>query len=144
MAANGFWGGTFQRTYFDVRVFNPFAPSNRHMQLSSAYRKHERIKKRAYEQRIRDIEHASFTPLVVSATGGLGNEAKTFYKRLASLLASKWDNPYNKTMCWLNCRLSFSLLRSAIMSIRGARSSCGNAVRTPTEVDLVISETNIG
>ena len=97
------------------------------MQLSSAYRKHERIKKRAYEQRIRDIEHASFTPLVVSATGGLGNEAKTFYKRLASLLASKWDNPYNKTMCWLNCRLS---------SIRGA------AVRP--EVDLVISETNIG
>ncbi len=52
-----------------------------------------------------NIEHASFTPLVVSATGGLGNEAKTFYKRLASLLAS---NPYNKTMCWLRCRLSFS------------------------------------
>ncbi len=67
----------------------------------------------------------------------LGNEAKTFYKRLASLiLASKWDNPYNNTMCWLRCRLSFSLLRSVIMSIRGARSSCGHAVRTPTEVDL--------
>ncbi len=26
------------------------------------------------------------------------------------------------------------------MSIRGARSSCGHAVRTPTEVDLVITE----
>ncbi len=24
VAANGFWGDTFQRTYFDVRVFNPF------------------------------------------------------------------------------------------------------------------------
>ncbi len=25
IAANGFWGGTFERTYFDVRVFNPLA-----------------------------------------------------------------------------------------------------------------------
>ncbi len=48
--ANGFWGGTFERTYFDVRVFNHLAPSNRHTQLSSAYRKHERIKKRSYER----------------------------------------------------------------------------------------------
>ena len=52
----------------------------------------------AYEQRIRDIKHATFTPLVLSATGGLGNEANTFYKRLASLLATKWNNPYSSTM----------------------------------------------
>ena len=25
IAANGFWGGTFERTYFDVRVFNPYS-----------------------------------------------------------------------------------------------------------------------
>ncbi len=143
IAANGFWGGTFERTYFDVRVFNPLAPSNRHAQLSSAYRKHERIKKRMYEQRIREIEHATFTPLVLSATGGLGNEANTFYKRLASLLATKWSNPYNSTVRWLRCRLSFSLLRSSIMSIRGARSSRGQAVTTPTAIDLVNAESNI-
>ena len=86
-------GGTFERTFFDVRVFNPHAPSNRHTQLSSCYRKHEQVKKRAYEQRIREVEHASFTPLVISATGGLASEASTFYKRLASMLASKWDHP---------------------------------------------------
>ena len=40
IAANGFWGGTFERTFFDVRVLNPHAPSNRHTQLSSCYRKH--------------------------------------------------------------------------------------------------------
>ncbi len=51
-----------------------------HTQLSSAYKKHERTKKRAYEQGIREIEHATFTQLVLSATGGLGNEANTFYK----------------------------------------------------------------
>ncbi len=46
-------------------------------------------------------------------------------------------------MCWLRCRLSFSLLRSSIMSIRGARSPCGHAALTPTAVDLVNSECNI-
>ena len=72
IAANGVWGGTFERTYLDVRVFNnPHAPSNRHTNLQSVYRKHEQIKKRAYEQRIREVEHATFSPLVLSATGGL-------------------------------------------------------------------------
>ena len=104
IAANGFWGGTFERTYFDVRVFNPHAPSNRHTQPSSCYRKHERIKKRAYEQRVREIEHATFTPFVLSATGGLANEANIFYKRLASMLASKWDHSYSSTLCWLRGR----------------------------------------
>ena len=58
-------------------------------------------KKRAYEQRIHEVEHASFTPLVMSATGGLAKEATNFYKRLASRLADKWDQPYNHTMNWL-------------------------------------------
>ena len=43
-------------------------------------------KKRAYEQRVREIEHASFTPLVLSESGGLAKEAKNFYKRLDSKL----------------------------------------------------------
>ena len=89
-------------------VFNPHAPSNRHTQPSSCYRKHERIKKRAYEQRVREIEQATFTPLVLSATGGLANEANIFYKRLASMLASKWDHSYSSTLYML-ATLSFGL-----------------------------------
>ena len=50
IAANGFWGGRFERTYFDVRIFNPYAPSHRQSSLSSCYRKQETLKKRAYEQ----------------------------------------------------------------------------------------------
>ena len=109
-AANGVWGGTFEKTYFNVRVFNPHAPSNRHINPRSTYRKHGRIKKRAYKQRIREIEHATFTPLVLSAAGGLAREATTFYKRLASMLAAKWDQAYSSTLCWLRCRLAFSHL----------------------------------
>jgi len=140
IATNGFWGGRFERTYFDVRVFNPHAPSNRN---SNSYRKHELEKKRQYE-RVREVEHASFTPLVLSATVGMANQATVFYKRLATLLALKWDQPYSSTMSWLRSRLTFSLLRSAIQSIRGARSCCGRAARfTNPPADLAASELNL-
>ena len=127
IAASGCWGGNHERTFFDVRVFNPHAPSNRCSNISSCYKKHERIKKTTYEQRIREVEHATFTPLVLSATGGLANEASTFYKRLATLLAIKRNDNYSTTLSWIRNRLSFSLLRSAIRCIRGTRSSCGHA-----------------
>ena len=76
-----------------------------------------------YEQRVQDVERSSFTPLVMSTTGGMGKAASTFYKRLASMLSEKKDISYEKTMNWIRCRLSFALLRASIMSIRGARSS---------------------
>ncbi len=93
IAMNGFWGGRFEKTFVDVRVFNPYAPSNSNSTITSCYKKHENQKKRAYDQRIRDVEHATFTPLVLSATGGLSRQATVFYKRLASLLSSKTMQP---------------------------------------------------
>ena len=131
IAANGLWGGRTERTFFDVRVFNPHAPSNRHSNATSCYRKHEKEKKQAYEQRIIDLEDSSFTPLVLSSTGGLGPAATSTYKRLATLLAGKWNQSYSSTMSWLRCRLSFSLLHSSIqvLALRrehppGANSCC--------------------
>jgi hypothetical protein len=114
--------------------------SNCQSSLSSCYHKHESLKKWAHEQRIREIEHASFTPLVLLATGGVAKEATVFYKRLASCLAMKWDQSYSSTMSWLRCHLMFSLLRSAIQCIRGARSSCGHALKAPPPIDLAIAE----
>ena len=110
-----------------MRVFNPHAPSNR-QPLPTCYRKHENQKKRAYEQRVREVERGSFTPLVMSLTGGLGNAASVCYKRLASLISAKRDISYSCTMAWIRCSLSFSLLRSSIQCIRGARSTIGRAV----------------
>ena len=144
IAANGFWGGRFERAFFDVRVFNPHAPTNRRLQLSSCYRSHENAKKRAYEQRIREVEHGSFVPLVLSVTGGMGRVATTTYKRLASLLSSKWNQPYSNTLGWLRCRLSFALLRASILAIRGARSSSGRVtVSASIPIDLVTAESQV-
>ena len=78
IAINGFWGGRSERCFVDVRVFNLLAASNASSSLASCYQRHENIKKRAYAQRIREEEHASFTPLVMSASGGLAHEASVF------------------------------------------------------------------
>ena len=142
VSANGVWGGRFQKTYFDMKVFNPLAPSNRNQKLSAVYRKHELEKKHVYQHRILEVEH-SFTPLVLSNTGGMENKAATFYKPLASLLAAKWDSPYSHTLCWLQCRLSFFLLHSTIQAIQGARSSHEHAVWSPTAIDLITTESHI-
>ena len=79
----------------DIKTTNPHTRSNQH---TNCYRKHELEKKRQYEQRVRDIEHASFTPLVMSATGGMANQATVFYKRLASNLAIKSNESYSRTV----------------------------------------------
>ena len=123
IAANGFWGGRHERVFLDVRVFNPLAPSNSQTTLDKCFWRHEQEKKRAYEQRVREIEHASFVPLVMSATGGLAKGATTFYKRLASLLVEKWDQPYSRTLYWLRCSLSFRL--------SNASGGPGHAAATP-------------
>ena len=75
-----------QCAYFDVLIFNPNAPSYRVTQMSACYWRHKREKRRAYEQRVLEIEQGSFTPLVFSTSGGMGSGATIAYKRLASLL----------------------------------------------------------
>ena len=69
VSAQGFWGDRHVRAFFDVRVFNPLAPSNCRTSLNATYRRHKNVKKRSYEQRVREVEHGSFTPLVFSASG---------------------------------------------------------------------------
>ena len=85
VAASGFWGGRFERTFFDVRVFNPHVPSNRSPQLATTYRRDEREKRLHYEQRVLEVEHASFVPFVISCTGGAGSCATVILKRLRCL-----------------------------------------------------------
>ena len=99
LSANGVWGGRYEKTFFDVWIFSPIPPSNRGLIPAAAYRKHECEKKRAYEH-VREVEHSSFTPLVLSASGGMGTEATIFYKRLATLLADKWDSHYSNSRCY--------------------------------------------
>ena len=110
--------------------------------LSACYNKHECMKNRAYGQRIREIEHASFTPVVMLATNRLAHEATYFYKRLASLLSHKWGDEYSVVIGRLQYSLSFSLLCSAIQCVCGVHSSIWHHVVAPPPMDLVRVESN--
>ena len=82
-----------------------FLPSIRHI---------EEERRRQYSQRICEVEHGTFSPLVFSSTGGMARKSTVFNKRLASLLSERWEQPYSVTMGWLWCTLCFCLLPSAI------------------------------
>ena len=82
LSMNSLWGGRFEKCYTDIRVFNPLAISNSGPNFQSVYWKHEPSKNRAYESRFREVEHSSFTPLVFSASGGMGYEATIFTRGL--------------------------------------------------------------
>ena len=77
--ARGFWNRG-QDAFFDVRVFNPNAPSYRNQDISNLFSKHEREKKREYNQRVLEVENSVFTPLVFSTSGGMSKECTVFYK----------------------------------------------------------------
>ena len=112
--AKGLWGTLHQRAFFDVKVFNPHAPSNQRLLIPTCYAHHERIKQRLYEQRINEVELASFTPLIFSTTGGMGKSAKVFYGHLADKIATKTKQAYSSTITWIRCRLNFSLMLERI------------------------------
>ena len=62
---------------------------DRNTTVASLYKVYEREKQRRYEQRVREVEMGSFTPLVFSSFGGMGSAATTVFKQVASLLSVK-------------------------------------------------------
>ena len=127
-------------------MFNPYAPSNKNTTIEKCFRKHQLEKKRAYDQRVREIEHASFTPLASSISKRRVFQGSYTFLQEIAIPFSREMGPflYNQTMNWLRCTIPFALLRSAIQCVRGARSSRGHAVKAIfSPVDLVVAEANI-
>ena len=88
------------------------------------------------------MEHTTFTPIVFTTSGGASPLTSTFPKHLASRLAEKRDMAYSTTIGWLRARLNFSLLRSAVMCIRGSRSLVGRALHDSTP-DIAVVESRL-
>ena len=89
---------------------------------SIIFQEHEDAKKRQYQQRILEIEHGSFTPLVLGTNGGMGSECSKFLSVLANKIAEKENEQYSKTISWIRTRLSFEIMRGALLCIRGSRT----------------------
>ena len=89
--ARGFWGSRSESAFFDVRIFNPNAPSNHTSSSAACYHRHEQAKRNLYEEPIHEVERASFTPLVFMTSGGASTLTSTCLKHLSSKLAEKRD-----------------------------------------------------
>ena len=64
-------------------------------ELTKAYEINEREKKSQYNERILEVEHGSFTPLVTAALGDMGREGNKFYSRLSESIAEKRKGRYS-------------------------------------------------
>ena len=119
--ARGFWARE-QSAFFDVRVCHPNADSYRNLTPKQIYKLHENDKKRLYSSRVLEVELGTFTPLVFTTTGGMSNECQRYHSRLPELLAVKKQESYASTIAWIRTRVSFGILRSALVCLRVSRS----------------------
>ena len=119
--ARGFWARE-QSLFFDVRVCHPNADSYKNHTPELIYKLHENDKKRLYSSRVLEVERGTFTPLDFTTTGGMSNEFQRYHSRLAELLAVKKQESYASTIAWIRTWVSFAILRSALVCLRGTRS----------------------
>jgi len=120
VSCRGLWS-TFEVTYGDVRIFNPRSDSYKDKTLPQLYKLHENEKKRQYMNRVLQVEKGSFTPLVFTTTGGMAPESTRFIKRIAEKLSQKTKESYSRIMNNIRTRLSFDIMRSVLVAIRGSR-----------------------
>ena len=76
-----------------------------------------------YAKRVIAVEQGTFTPLVYTTTGGIGKECQRFHSRLAELIAAKMGEQYWTSISWICTKVSFAIFRSAILCLRGSRTT---------------------
>ena len=108
--------------FFDVRVCHPNADSYRDLTPKEIYKKHENAKKKRYAERVMEIEQRTFTPLVFTTTGAMVDECVKYHSRLAELIAVKKGESYSSAISWIRAKVSFAIVGSAILCLRGSRS----------------------
>ena len=111
-----------QTAFFDVRITNVNAESNKDLPTEAILRKAENDKKRVYNQRVIEIEQRTFTPLVFGTNSAMAKECQIVYKLLAKNLSLKRNKKYCEIMLLIGTQISFSLLRSMLICIRGSRT----------------------
>ena len=136
--ANGLWGSRFNRTFFDVKIFNPHANSCPKT-IKDEYKYHESIKRNKYEERIRETEHSSFNALVFACSGGPGPSASRVMKQLATKISENRGEPHADTISHMRTIISFALLRSCVLCFRGC-PALKPRVLSETSISAVVEE----
>ena len=136
----GFWRN-MRQAYFDIKVVSPYARSYSHLTQASVFRTAEKTKEREYKARIREVEHGDFNPLVFTTVGGMAPQCQIVVKKLAEKLAVKQNLNQSIVAGWLRVRLSFALLRTTLLCVRGTRKK--KLPNIDTNIDLAVSQARI-
>ena len=83
------------------------------------------------------MEQGTFTPLVFTTTGGMGEECMRYRNRLAELVAAKKGEDYATTVSWIHSKVSFATLKSALLCLRGSRTA-KRTIRTTIRTIIII------
>ena len=60
--------------------------------------------------------------MVFTTTGGKSQECQRYHSRLTELISSKKQENYATTITWIRTKVSFAILRTALVCLRGTRS----------------------
>lgn len=120
IVATGLWG-TFEKTFFDVRVTHSNASSNRGKPIDQLLKQNEKEKKQKYGSRVINTEKSSFVPLVYSTAGCVAIECEKHHKRVAELISLRRKEKYADTINFITTKLRFPLLKSVLIAVRGIR-----------------------
>ena len=82
------------------------------------------------------VEDADFTPLIMSSSGWMGVEMQMALKHLCTNTAEKTKQPYSKVIGVMRCKLSFQMMCSALVCLRGTRTRRSAARDPMEELDL--------
>ena len=87
------------------------------------YTSHQNEKKTEYGPRAREIEKATITPAVKSASGSMGKEVDMLVRQIATKLSVKRGERYSDTVGFVRRRIRFDLLRTCVISLRGYKKT---------------------
>jgi len=92
-----------------------------------------------------DVEQGTFTSLVFTTKGGMGEECMRYHNRLAELVAVKKGEDYATTVSWIRSKVSFAILRLALLCLRGSRTAKrtirSNVQEADFELDRCLAKT---
>ena len=134
ISARGVWS-PMERVFFDVRVTHPNTQTNRSKSLRQIYKENGREKKAKYNQRVIEVEKATFVPLVFTTSGGMGPECERLNKTLAEIISRKKNESYSDVISYIRKKLRFALLKATLIALRGFKGKSMRQTVNVSEVD---------
>ena len=140
--ARGFWREG-QNAFFDVRTTNADCESQKDKTIKAVLRHHEQEKKNEYNARVMEIEQGTFTPIVVTVKGVMGQEAIRYHKALAEKIADKTGEKYDDVTRLIRTKLSFLVVKASLLCLRGSRTIYNENAVSCTDFAFSLNELGI-